>query len=58
MTDYEKDLDTVLMALKEDDLLKPEQTTAILAEFNSRMLAKIATQLEILNENLTKETGM
>ena len=58
MTDYEKDLDMVLMALKEDDLLKPEQTTAILAEFNSRMLAKIATQLEILNENLTKETGM
>ena len=58
MTDYEKDLDIVLTALKEDDLLKPEQTTAILAEFNSRMLAKIATQLEILNENLTKETGM
>ena len=44
--DYEKDLDEILGTLSADDLLKPEETTAILAEFNARMLAKIATCLE------------
>ena len=44
--DYEKDLDEILGSLKAMDLLKPEETSAILAEFNARMLAKIATYLE------------
>ena len=49
--DYEKDLDEILGALKADDLLKPEETAVILAEFNARMLAKIATCLENQSSN-------